>query len=111
MSTVHTYKILGQSIPTSNSLTTLYTVPSSGQSVSSSIVCCNQNASYAKIRISVAIAGAADTLAQYLAYDLQVPGNESYIATIGISLQATDVVRVQSDTGNVSFNLFGDEIT
>ena len=56
------------------------------------------------------MAGAADTTKQYLYFDVTVPGNNTFIAVIGITLATTDVVRVQSDTASVSFNLFGVEV-
>ena len=106
-----TYKVLGQSMPAGGVLTTLYTVPGSTSVVNSSVVACNQGEQAAKISITVAVAGAADTPSQYLLSNLRVPGNEPYMATIGITLGAADVVRVRSDTGNVSFNMFGSEVT
>ena len=98
-----------QAYPAANVLTTLWTAVSRG--VCSSIVCCNQGPTTAKIRISVAIAGAADASAQYLEYDRPIPGNRSYVMTIGQVLAATDVMRVYSDTGQVSFNASTDEVT
>lgn len=106
-----TRKVLGQSNPAARTLTDLYTVPGAASVVVSSIVICNQSTADAKARVSVAVAGAADEPKQYLYYDLDVPGNETFIATIGITLAATDVVRVYSDTDYLSFNLFGLEST
>lgn len=105
-----TRKILGQSKPNAATLTDLYTVPASTQVVGSSIVICNQGAA-TTFRISVAIAGAADTPAQYLAYDVAIAANTTVIFTIGITLGATDKVRVYNTLANCSFNLFGVEIT
>ncbi len=105
------FKVLGQAAPAAATPTDLYTVPGATQVVSSTIVVCNQNAAAIKFRVSVAVAGAVDTPKQYLYYDVNVPGNDSFAATIGISLATTDVVRVQTDTANVSFNLFGTEVT
>ena len=89
----------------------MYTAPGATSAVCSTIVVCNQNAAGIKYRISVAVAGAADTPKQYLYYDAVLPANMSVIATMGLSLGASDVVRVYADTGNVSFNLFGVEET
>lgn len=108
---METLKILGQSVPTATTLTALYTVPASTSAVISSIVICNQNSSTTiKFRISLAKAGAADTPAQYLYYDLPLIANDTFIATIGISLATTDVIRIQSDTASVSFNVLGCEV-
>lgn len=104
-------RILGQAAPAATILTLLYTVPAATNTTSSSIVVANQNATSIKFRVSVAIAGAADTPAQYLYFDALLSGNSTFIATVGITLGATDVMRVQTDTANVSFNLFGAEVT
>lgn len=104
-------KVLGQVTPAAATLTTLYTVPAATSASISSIVICNQNATQVLFRISLAIAGASNTTAQYLYYDLPLLANDTFIATVGISLATTDVVRVQSDTTNVSFNLLGVEVS
>jgi len=108
---METLKVLGQAVPTANVLTDLYTVPASSSAVISSIVVCNQNSSSTiAFRVSVAVGGAADTPKQYLYYDLPLTNNDTFVATIGISLAQNDVVRIQSDTANVSFNLVGVEV-
>src|ERR1700679_3815713 len=103
-------KVLGQSTPAATTLTNLYTVPSTYASVVSSITICNSNNSTILFRVSIAQAGASDSLQQYLYYDLPLAPNDTFIATIGISLAETDVIRIQSNTANVSFNLLGVEI-
>ena len=92
-------------------LTTLYTVPSLS-AVVSSLTVCNQNSNTtANIRISIAVGGAADTQAQYLYYNLPIDSNNTFIATVGLTLASTDVIRVYSDQPNVSFQAFGDQIS
>lgn len=102
-------KVLAQSIPAATTLTDAYTVPSLSSAAISSIVACNQDSSSTSVRISVAVAGAVDALKQYLYYDALVLGNDSLVATIGITLGAADVVRVRSANGWVSFTFFGAE--
>jgi hypothetical protein len=104
-------KVLGQSSPAAATLTALYTVPALTSVAVSSIVVSNRNAAKIKFRVSVAIGGAADTGAQYLYFDVEVNGNDTFVATIGITLATTDVVRVQTNTTLVGFNLFGAEVT
>lgn len=104
-------RVLGQANPAAATPTNLYTAPGSattGVSVSS-VAVCNRGPASAKFRMSVAPAGAADALAQYLYYDVPVPANDTFVATIGVTLAATDVLRVQTDTATVSFNAFGVE--
>ena len=102
-------KSLGQLKPAGTTLTDLYTVGDLIQTTISTLVICNQSGSAEACRISVAPLGAADTLAHYLYYDKSVPANDSLFMTIGICLQATDIVRVYSASGNISFTIFGVE--
>ena len=103
--------VLGQLFPTATTLTVLYTVPAATTTTISSIVICNQSGTATAFRISVAPAGASDTASQYLYYDLPIEGNDTFIATIGISLATTDIVRVYADLGTLSFSAFGVELT
>lgn len=104
-------KVLAQYAPAAGMLTDIYTVALATSVVVSSLVICNRNPYDVEVRVAVAVAGAADVDKQYLYYDLPLPANETFIATIGITLAATDVVRGYSDVGNVAFNLFGMEST
>jgi hypothetical protein len=105
------YKVLGQSNPTINTLTTLYTVPASTNTIISTLTVCNQAAANASYRVAVRPANASVTSAHYIGYDTLVQGNDTVALTLGITLAATDVVSVQANTSTVSFNLFGTEIT
>ena len=105
-----TYKVLGQQNPSATTATTLYTVPSATQAVVSTIVICNQAAAAATFRISVRPAGAAQTAAMYLAYDVTVGASDSTALTLGITLGATDVITVYGSTATLSFAAFGSEI-
>lgn len=102
-------KVLGQAKPSATTLTTLYTVPADTTATISTITVCNQSATATAFRISVRIAGAADTPAQYLYYDVAIAGNDTFAATVGITLAATDVVSVYNTLATLSFNLFGSE--
>lgn len=104
-------KVLGQVDPAATTLTPLYTVPASTEAVCSTLVICNRNSSSVTIRVSVAVAGAADDPVQYIWYDKSVPKNESIFATIGLTLATTDVVRVYASTTGVTFSLFGTEVS
>ena len=102
-------KVLGQSAPGAASLTTLYTVPALTSTVCSSIVVCNRSATATSFRIAVRPAGAAISNEMYLYYDVALAGNDTFIATIGISLATTDIVSVYATLATLSFNLFGQE--
>jgi glucose-6-phosphate dehydrogenase assembly protein OpcA len=105
-----TYKVLGQSNPAATTATTLYTVPASTQAVVSTIVIANLTSSAATFRISIRPAGAAQTNAMYVAYDITVGSSDSTALTLGITLGATDVITVYGSTANLSFTAFGSEI-
>jgi hypothetical protein len=106
-----TNKPLAQTNPSATTLTDSYTVPAATSAVVSSIVICNRGGTETSIRISVAVGGAANDNKQYLYYDLPLPANDTFIATIGVTLAATDVIRVYAADAQVSFNIFGVEIT
>jgi glucose-6-phosphate dehydrogenase assembly protein OpcA len=106
-----TYKVLGQSAPAATTLTTLYTVPTSTNTVVSTIIVANRAASPATYRIAVSPAGATIANQHYIAFDVTVGASDSTTLTLGITLAATDVVRVFGSTANLTFNLFGSEIT
>jgi glucose-6-phosphate dehydrogenase assembly protein OpcA len=105
-----TYKVLGQSKPSATTATTLYTVPASTQAVVSTIVIANLTATAATFRIAVRVAGATLADSQYVAYDITVGASDSTALTLGITLNATDVITVYSSTANLTFTAFGSEI-
>ncbi len=105
------YRVLGQSLPSANTLSTLYTVPAAKQAVISTITVCNQAASEAYFGIALRQAGATQTASQYVAMGTQVPANDTIVLTLGITLTATDVVSVSASTATVSFGCFGSQIT
>ncbi len=102
-------KVLSQTKPTAATLTDSYTVPAATSAVVSTITVCNQSGTPTTYRLSIAVAGAADTTKQYLAYDAPIAGNESRTFTLGVTLATTDVVRVYATLATVSFNVFGVE--
>ena len=104
-------KVLGQSAPLAATLTTLYTVPASTEVSTSSIVVCNRSSVATSFRVAIRPAGAGISDEHYIYYDVPIPGNDTFIATIGISLEATDVVSVYATLATLSFNYYGQEIT
>lgn len=104
-----TYKVLGQSKPSSTSAT-LYTVPAATQTVVSTINACNTGASSGTIDIAVRIAGATLDDSQYIVKGLSLAGNATFTYTAGVTLGATDVITVVSSTNNIAFSAFGSEV-
>lgn len=105
------YKILGQSSPLATTETTLYTVPALTSAVCSSISICNRGGTQTTFRVSISQGGGLTVNKDYLYYDVTLAGNDTFIATIGISLAAGDVIRVYSGNASLSFQLFGTEIS
>lgn len=103
-------KVLGQIVPSAATLTTLYTVPASTVAVISSLTVCNQSSTPTSFRIAVRPAGAAIDPKHYIYYDVPINGNDTFVATIGISLATTDVVSVYATLATLSFNAYGEEI-
>jgi hypothetical protein len=105
------YKTLGQSSPSATTETDLYTVPASTSAVASSVIVCNRSAVLSTFRISIAVGGGATANKDYIYYDLPIGANDTFIATIGVTLATTDVVRVYASNTNLSFSLYGSEIS
>jgi glucose-6-phosphate dehydrogenase assembly protein OpcA len=104
------YKVLGQVNPAATTATTAYTVPAATEAIVSSIVVANQAATAGTYRVAVRPDG--DTLAaeHYLAYDISLPANTSDTLTLGVTMDATDVITVYASSTDFSFNIFGSEI-
>src|ERR1022692_2242152 len=104
-----TYKVLAQISPTISTLTDMYTVPAATATTISSLCICNTNATDGYFSISIAVGGAADDFKQYIYSHLPISGNDTFIFTGGITMAATDVLRVNAGLTNIAFNLFGME--
>ena len=105
------YKILGQSSPAATTPADLYTVPAATSAVCSSLSICNRGTTQTTFRVSISAAGAATANKDYLYYDVTLAGNDTFIATIGVTLATTDVIRVYSGNSNLSFQVWGTEIS
>ena len=105
-----TYKVLAQSAPSATTSTDIYTVPSATATVVSTIVVANRAASPATYRIAVRPNGATLANQHYIAFDVTVGASDSTTLTLGITMDAADVVTVYASTANLSFNVFGSEI-
>ena len=106
-----TYKVLGQVAPSATTNTTLYTVPAGNQAVISTIVVANRSAAAVAYRIAVRPAGATLANEHYIAYDVTVDVADATTLTLGLTLNETDVITVYAATANLSFSVFGSEIT
>lgn len=105
------YKVLGQSAPSATTATTLYTVPSSTETVVSSFVVCNRGNTAGTYRIAVRPDGASLANQHYISFDVSIPANSTDTLTIGVTANASDVFTVYASSGDFSFSAFGSEIT
>lgn len=105
------YRVIAQASPAVNSDTTLYTVPASTQVIVSTLTVCNTGTAQALFRVAVRKAGAVLTTAHYIYYDAALAPSSTVAVTIGLTLDATDVVTIRSSTAGVAFSLFGTVVT
>jgi hypothetical protein len=105
------YKILAQSSPAATTETDLYTVPLATSAVCSSIAICNRGTTQTTFRVSLSQGGGATINKNYIYYDVTLAGNDTFIATIGVTLAATDKIRIYAGNANLSFQVFGTEIS
>lgn len=104
------YKVLGQSAPAATTAADVYTVGSGLQAVISTVTVCNRATGSATYRVSVRPDGAAQANQHYIAYDATVPANDTIALTLGLTMDAADVVTVYGSSANLSFGVFGQEI-
>ncbi len=107
----YSYKVLGQSAPSATTNTDVYTVGSGKQAIVSTITVANRSASPRSYRIAIRPAGATIANQHYLAYDIAIAANDTTALTLGITLTATDVVTVYASSADLSFGVYGSEIS
>jgi len=106
------YKILGQVAPASNTANTVYTVPAGTQAVVSTINICNPDIVPRAFRIAVVKSGESLSQKHYICYETPIPTADSIALTMGITLGANDSISVfANSTSNISFSIFGSEIS
>lgn len=104
------YKVLGQQAPAAETDTALYTVPAATNTVVSTLSVCNRGVS-TTFRVSVRPNAATLANEHYIVYDNYINAGDSVFLTLGITMDAADVVTVRAGTADMSFSLFGSEIT
>jgi len=105
------YKVLGQSAPSATTNTDVYTVPAATETVISTVIIANRAATAGTFRLAVRPNGAAIADQHYLAYDIPIAANDSTTLTLGITVDATDVITFYASSANMSINVFGSEIS
>jgi hypothetical protein len=103
-------KLLGQTAAASTEVA-LYSVPASTEVVVTAVVFANRSAAPANIRIATVPNGGVTGNEDYVLYDHPIKGFESFPWTVPITMDASDVLRVETDTATVSVSAYGMEIT
>lgn len=109
------YKILGRAAPAATTWTTAYTVPGGVDSHAkvSTLLVANRGA-LTTFRIAIlrtADNAAAPPIASIAYYDLPLPTAETWAATIGVTLGPDEKIAVYAGHGDVTFQIFGAEVT
>ena len=105
------YKVLAQSAPSAATATNVYTVPAATETVISTVIIANRAATAGSFRLSVRPNGGTQTNAMYCAYDVPVAANDSTTLTLGLTVDAADVITVYCSSADMSINIFGTEIS
>ena len=107
-----TYKVLGQSHPATTSEADVYTVPAATETIVSTLTITNVTGTAANARVWARINGAATAHVNAIIFDAPVAANTTAAFTLGLTLDATDIITVRSSTGNtLTFQVFGSEIS
>lgn len=104
------YKQLGAIKPAATTETDLYTVPADTQAVLSQILASNVGGSNVTIDISIVAGGGATAVKDTIVSSRTLVPDEIFQLT-GITLEATDKVKVESSDGEVVFHAYGEEIS
>lgn len=104
-------KILGQASLTSGATITVYSAPAATEVIVSTAYICNRGSADTTFRLLAAVSAAAVANEQYLYYDTALEANDTFAATVGVTLGALDEVKASTPDGTVSVTLFGVEIT
>ncbi len=103
------YRILGQSNPTANTLTNLYRVPVGNSAIISSITIANLNESDGvgnSFSIAVNVSGVAVSNTNYIAYRVNCPARDSITLTLGITMNAGSNISVNANSSRKSFVVY-----
>ena len=95
------YLRLGATTVSANVDTGLYTVPAATQTVVSSIIVCNRGTTTETFRVAH-VDGAIGSVANedYIYYDIEIAANDTFIATVGLTMEATHTLLVRSSSAD-----------
>lgn len=90
---------------------TLYSTPSATEAVISSIVITNQASSSVTVRIGMDTTAGTPGASEWLVYDAVVAGNDTVALTLGVTMPASNFIRVSSSANTCNFSAFLSEIS
>ena len=105
------YKVLGQIAPSATTATAIYTVPSATEAVVSSVTVCNRAVTSGTFRLAVRPNGATLANQHYVVYDTSISPNDTVILTIGLTLDAADVLEAYASSADMTFHAYGSEVS
>jgi hypothetical protein len=112
-----TYKILGQILPTANTLSNVYVVPTSTSTIVNTITICNQDTANANVDIILRPVNETLAAKHYLLRGVTIPRADTLIISPGLTLNASVILAVNNAVAagevaaNISFNAFGVELS
>lgn len=108
------YKILGQIQTVANTMTNVYVVPASTESVLSSVFICNQTANTVNVDLAARQGSQALGNEHYIVKDYPLAAADTLILEPRLSMNATSVLSANvtgaNASSNVSVNAFGIEV-
>jgi hypothetical protein len=73
-------------------------------------VIANRAATAGSFRLAVRPNGATIANQHYIAYDVPIAANDSTTLTLGITVDAADIITFRASSADMSINVFGTEI-
>ncbi len=105
------YKVLAQSAPSATTNTDMLTVGAGKSVVASTLSVCNRGTTAATYRVAVRPSGTALANQHYMIFDASIMPKDTVTLSVGITMATTDVLTVYASSANLSFSLFGAEIS
>lgn len=110
MATAYKYAQV-QGTASTGTYSTLYQTPAATQAVISSLVITNQASSDVTVRIGLDTTAGTPGASEWLVYDAVVAGNDTVALTLGITMPASNFIRVSSSANTCNFTAFLSEIS
>lgn len=108
------FKRLGAINPSANTQTNVYVVPAATEAVISTITVCNQfsvNSSFSLILMDSSEFSSPAPTATFLIRGAVVPAADTLVLTMGLTANAGSILAANTNSANISFSVFGSELT